>query len=361
MIPGSDVPPGMTAVNWRTHPHAPWAFRNVAAFLPHAVVRAGGAARPLPAGRPLAVPAGMDEFLAATHADGFFVVDQGRVVFSRYIEGMGEGQRHLAFSVTKALVGIVAERLIDVGGIAADARAGDVADLAGTAFADATLRDLLDMIDGVPFDETYADASADIHAYSRHFWGTGEGGVLTALRRLPPRVARRGFAYRTPVFDVIGIMLAAATGEPIEALMSALVWQPCGAADDAHWVLDTGGRAIASAGFACTLPDLARVGLWLAERRDAAIARIAAGGDRAAFAAADQPTRPGFSYRSGWWIDHPTGAWNALGVFGQRLHVAPDRGLVIARFGSHPVASNAATDAEHAAMFDAIAVALSYR
>ena len=361
MIPGSRVPAGMTAANWRGHPHAPWAFRNVAAFLPHAVVPAAPVARDLPDGPPLpALPLDLPAFLAATHADGFIVLHRGCIAFEHYAAGMDAAQRHLSFSVTKALVGLCAETLIAAGAVDPIARAADIVPaLAASAFAGANLRSLLDMIDGVAFDEDYANPDADIHRYSKHFWGDGTGGVSAALAALPDRPGRPGFAYRTPVTDVAGLMLEAATGQPLEQLLATAVWHSAGAAGTAHWIRDTGGRVIASTGFACTLRDLARVGLWMAEQRATpAVRAIARGGDRAAFAAAGQSTRPGFSYRSGWWVDHPAGAWNALGVFGQRLHVAPGDDIVIARFGSHPVASNAATDAAHATLFAAIGDAL---
>ena len=41
--------------------------------------------------------------------------------------------------------------------------------------------------------------------------------------------------------------------------MSRLIWRRIGAANPARWVEDTGGRAIAATGFACTLRDLARL------------------------------------------------------------------------------------------------------
>ncbi|WP_185965052.1 serine hydrolase domain-containing protein [Glacieibacterium frigidum] len=346
-------PAGMTAANWRAHPYAPWAFRNVAAFLPVATVPAGRAT-PLPDGRPLD---GVD--LAGTHVDGLIVVHRGAVVQETYAEGMTAATRHLCFSVTKSLVGLLAELLIADGAIDPAATADTlVPELAGTAFGGATLRALLDMVDGVPFDETYADDSAQIHHYSKHFWGDGEGGVLAALQALPSAAPGAGFAYRTAVSDVVGLMLERSTNQPLEVLVARHIWGPAGAADDAHWVRDTGGRVIASAGFACTLRDLARVGVWLLGLGGPAAASIARGGDRAAFAASGQCTRPGYSYRSHWWIDHAAGAWNALGVFGQRLHVVPDADLVIARFGSHPVASNVGTDALHARAFAAVRAAL---
>ncbi len=367
MVPGA--PPGMTAANWRTHPYAPWAFRNVAAFLP--VARFEGRATLLPIGPPLppVIVTGDDgamldlpAVLRMTHADGFIVLDRGRIVFESYAEGMTPATPHLCFSVTKALVGLLAEILIVEGAVDPVARAGEaVPELARSAFAGATLRALLDMVDGVGFDENYADHDAQIHRYSRHFWGAGEGGVLAALQALPTTLPAPGFAYRTPATDVAGLMLERLAGTTLDALLAARVWGPAGAGD-AAWVRDTGGRVIASAGLTCTLRDLARVGAWLiaapGPKLAAARASLSSGGDRALFAAADHDTRPGFSYRSGWWIDHPARSWNALGVFGQRLHVVPGEGLVIARFGSHPVASNALTDRLHARLFAAIRAAL---
>jgi CubicO group peptidase (beta-lactamase class C family) len=135
------------------------------------------------------------------------------------------------------------------------------------------------------------------------------------------------------------------------------------------WVRDTGGRPIASAGFACSLRDLARFGLLIGKAVCGvgpaplvkAARSIAEGGNRVAFARSGQPTRPGYSYRSGWWIDHHREALNALGVFGQRLHVVPSAELVIARFGSSPTASNQPTDTFHAEWFGAIRAALDAR
>ncbi|MGL4543123.1 MAG: hypothetical protein ACRCUI_11495, partial [Polymorphobacter sp.] len=89
MVPGA--PPGMTAANWRSHPHAPWAFRNVARFLP--VARIAGHGTTLPIGPPLPPIAvtgddgavlDLTAVLRATHADGFLVLDRGQIVFESY-------------------------------------------------------------------------------------------------------------------------------------------------------------------------------------------------------------------------------------------------------------------------------------
>lgn len=362
------LPVGMDPANWRTHPHSRWAFSHPAAFLP----TAGLAAAPEPSDLPRALlaepPPRWAEIAAETHADGLVVVKEGRLVHEWHAPWAEPSQAHLAFSISKAVTGLVAEMLIADRRIDPDCQAVELSPLlARTPFARATLRALLDMVDGVPFDEDYANPDAAIHHYSKHFWGSGKGGVVAALQALPGSGCKgaAGFSYRTPVTDVIGIAIEGATGADI-AEHSRKLWQAAGAGEPGLWVLDTGGRPIASAGFGCTLVDLARLGLLVAEAVRgkgekglvSAARSIARGGDQAAFARSGQATRPDYSYRSGWWIDHRRSALNALGVFSQRLHIVPHRQLVIARFGSAPTASNQPSDALHADWFDDIAAAV---
>lgn len=57
-----------------------------------------------------------------------------------------------------------------------------------------------------------------------------------------------------------------------------------------------------------------------------------------------------------WWVTHGAdGAFMARGVHGQRLYVNPGAGVVIARYASHPVASNASNDPTTLPAFDALA------
>jgi CubicO group peptidase (beta-lactamase class C family) len=363
-----------TRDNWRTHPHSVWAFQNLERLLPTARVAAPAAARPL-AVEPLdlsdlriADPDGgamdWETFLAVTHADAIAVAHRGRLVVERYRNGMTPATRHMLFSITKSVAGLVAERLAAAGALDPSARAAElVPDLAGSAFGDATLRALLDMRDGVPFDENYADPDADIHRYSRGYWGPDGEGVRAKLAALPAGPGRDRFAYRTPVADVVGWVLERATGRRFADLVASHVWGPMGAEHDARLVLDNAGDSIAGSGLNATLRDVVRLGLHLLEHRDdPAVAAIRAGGCRDAFAAAAPPTRRGWSYRSFWWLAHDAAAsFGAFGVFGQRLYVRPGTDTVIVRFGSHPTAANTPTDALHWSAFDALAQRLESR
>ncbi len=72
---------------------------------------------------------------------------------------------------------------------------------------------------------------------------------------------------------------------------------------------------------------------------------IRAGASREDFAKAGYDLLQGWSYRNMWWVTHnPNGAFMARGVYGQALYIDPAAEMVIARFASHPVAANAASD-----------------
>lgn len=353
MRPENALPPGFDPADWKRPPHTAWALRNVARFLPLAAVSAG-------AGRPLAsAPEALDldAYLDLVHASSALVVRDGRLVYEAYRLGAEADDRHMVFSITKSIVGLVALMLIDDGTIDPDRPAeAFLPELAGSAFARATLARLLAMRDGVPFDETYADPAADIHRYSRHYWGTAPGGTLAALAQLPARPAREGrFAYRTPAADLIGWILRRATGTPLARLVSARLWAPLGAEADAAMTLDTAGVEIGGTGFCARPRDLARLAALLLDGGggvvpERVVAGLFAGGDRSAFAQPAYVSRPGWSYHGLWW--HMGGARiAALGVHGQRLMLDRASGTALIVTAAAPFVDSRALDPIHARCF----------
>lgn len=349
--PGPDLPPELrvTRENWRTWPYSRWAFQHARELVP-SVALAGGAPRALPE-----APAdlGWDGFLSETYTDAVLVLHRGVLIYERYANGMTPATPHMVFSITKSVVGIVAEWLIDSGALdPAAAVESFLPELAQSGFAGASVRQILDMTDGAAFDEDYANPHAEVHRYSAAYWGDSRGGVLGVLPSLVRRSAAPGaqFRYRTAAADVLAHLLRRATGMRLAALVARLVWRPAGCGDEAYMLVDTAGLEMAGTGLNATARDLARLALWLIEERSL-LARLAEGGDRALFDAAYGSVRPGGSYRSLWWIDHGSGAIAANGVFGQRLWIDPAAELVVVKLGSHPLAGNSNTEEVHRATF----------
>jgi len=364
--PGPDVPSQyrVTRDNWRLYPFSRWAFQHARELVPSRAIAPSAAPRRLEEapvdlghlhfddgeGNRIDWP----DFMERTYTDALLILNRGRIAYEYYGNGMTANKPHMLFSITKSIIGLAAEKLIGEGTIdPATAVANCLPELAGTGFAKASLRHLLDMIDGADFDENYDDPDAEVHLYSAAYWRPerGLGGVAAALPKLIRTASAPGtsFLYRTPVADVAGLMLRRLTGRPLAELVEDMIWRPAGCGDEAYMLLDTAGMEIAGTGLNTTLRDLARLTLWLLEHPQAPLlSSLLAGGDRALFGGSRYADRMDGSYRSFWWIDHGAHASiAALGVFGQRLYIEPKAQFALIRAGSHPVASNLFIDAIH--------------
>ncbi len=304
----------------------------------------------------------LDDALARIHADGLVVLLDGQVVLERYARGHEAGATHPLFSVTKSLVGLLAGTLLEDGALADhDLVEAWLPDLVGTAWAGATVRDLLDMRTAVAYDEDYDDPTRGYEGYERRArWaaeGDAAGGVRPWLRTLAARGAHGGaFVYQSPATDVLARVLEAAGGMRWDALMGARIWSRLGAAADLEVALDAGGWPLAGGGGAATLRDLARVGQLVLDRgRDVVPAAfiddlLAPPADaRAAFARSEAAREMGMrrgAYRSQWWVPEPLpdgrGLLLAAGIHGQELLVDASQRVVVARLASWPTAWDAA-------------------
>jgi hypothetical protein len=314
------------------------------------------------------------EAFAANYTDGLVILHAGRIVYERYAGCLERGGKHAAMSMTKSLTGLLAEILVAEGRLNPDMRVDHVIpELGGSAFADATVRQVMDMTTALDFSEDYADPAADIWTYSAAAspWPKPSGydgpvgyyAYLLTVKKAGEHGAR--FGYRTVNTDALGWIIERTTGRPLTELLSERIWQPLGAEQDAYFTVDAIGTAFAGGGLSAGLRDMASFGdlvlnggviegkrLFPSE----VVASLRAGGEKDAFAKAGYRTLPGASYRSMWWILHNDhGAFAARGVHGQTVYIDPTADMVIARFASHPNAKNAAIDPTSLPAYHAVA------
>ncbi|MBC7519016.1 MAG: serine hydrolase, partial [Microbacteriaceae bacterium] len=157
-----------------------YAFSNMREFLPTArVSRGAGPVWALPValrddldavqfqalddGRTLT----WEQSLAENFTDAILIMHRGTIVYERYFGVTRPGSTHIAFSITKSYVGTLAEMLIAEGKLDPSAPVAElIPELAGSGFADATLRQVLDMTTALDFSEDYTDANSGIGAFS---------------------------------------------------------------------------------------------------------------------------------------------------------------------------------------------------
>jgi CubicO group peptidase (beta-lactamase class C family) len=303
------------------------------------------------------------ESLQETCSDAILVLHRGRCVYESYPGALRSDGLHACFSVTKSYVATLAAVLVHEGTLDERRSIGHyLPAVAGSAFADATLRQVMDMQVGIAYEENYADPHTDFWSYARAAGlrprgpdNRGPPGVHEFLRLLRKNGDHgSAFAYKTVNTDVLSWVMTEVCREPLDQLLSRRLWSRIGCEQDARLIVDPTGIAMAGAGLNACLRDLARFGelmrcegSWQSTQviPAAVVADIRRGSDRGRFAAAGYALLSGYSYRSMWWITHnEIGAFEARGIHGQRLYISPQAQLVIARFGSHPVAANAAND-----------------
>jgi CubicO group peptidase (beta-lactamase class C family) len=367
----------ITRENWNSFPQSIWSFQHAKAIYPYKPLSPATVAKTLsfvPKDLSLVQFQGegealidLETFMAITHTDAMVIVYKGVVIYERYFRDMQPNTPHMLFSITKSLTGLAAEILIHQKLIDENLAVSHyVPELTGTAFGGVNIRHVLDMTDGVRFNETYADPEADIHSYSSAYWGPKAGkpfvnGVNEALLSLNKRADLPGqtFSYRTPVGDVVGLVISCAMAKPLDGLIQTLIWDKIGAQDEAYMLCDAGGQTIAATGLNATARDMIRLGLSLMDGHTFApevIFKISKGGNKMLFAKSDFATRLGWSYKSMWWVNHNPfhEAIAALGVYGQRLYLNHSEDLMILKLGSHPLASNSFTDTIHRRAFEAL-------
>lgn len=316
--------------------------------------------------------------LDVNHTDGLIVLHEGKVVYERYAGCLDEMSVHAAMSMTKSLTGLLAETLIVEGELDEFALAKDVIpELRGSAFGDATVRQIMNMTTGVQFSEDYSNPEADIWKYSAAASPMPRPGVYKGPRSYfeylqtvqPNGDHGEAFTYRTINTDALGWIIARVSGKSVAELLSERIWQRMGAEQSGYFTIDSIGTPFAGGGLNAGLRDLARIGqMMLNEGRfngqqvvpAEAVRRIRQGGDPELFAKAGYTTLPNGSYKSMWWVFHNENkAYAARGVHGQTIYVDPTAEMVIVRFASHPQAANSEIDPTSLPAYQALANYLS--
>jgi CubicO group peptidase (beta-lactamase class C family) len=315
-----------------------------------------------------------EESLWQNYTDGILILHRGRIVYERYMGALTPDKQHAAMSLTKSLTGTLGAMLVAEGKLDEDKLVADyIPELKHSAFGDATVRQVLNMTTALQFSEDYADPDAEIWTYSaagnplpKPPSYNGPVGYYAALQGIKKVGAHgRAFAYKTPNADVVGWLVARVSGQALDELLADRVWRKLGMEEDAYYSVDELGTPFAGGGFSAGLRDMARFGELIRNGgrwQDAqilpadAVAGIAAGGDKAAFAAGDHPELSGWSYRDLWWhTGNANGAFTARGVHGQTIYIDPKAEMVIVRFASHPVAANSANDPTSLPAYQAVA------
>lgn len=323
-------------------------FRNIDRLFPTRIVRSGRTASPLPQrGKQLenfrftsrGKQYDLYDFLSLNRVGGLLVVKDGEIAYEKYFLGNGPDTRWMSMSVVKSMTATLVGMAVKDGYIKSidDPLTAYLPQFAGTAYDGVSVRNLLQMASGVAWNETYTDPASDRRAMLEAQIAQRPGAILELMARLDKAAAPgTRWNYSTGETQVVGALVAAATGKVLAEYLAEKIWIPVGMQSDATWWLESPrGLEIGGSGLSATLRDYARFGLFMLNGGviggrptlpedwiEAATTAKVVGGKRVDY---------GFM----WWpLDH--GAYAALGIFGQFVYVHPQKKLVVAMWSAQP-------------------------
>jgi CubicO group peptidase (beta-lactamase class C family) len=356
----------VTLVNWRKPPFNKWSFHHVSEIIPSAVIPCNPLqSREIPSETKIpddfaitceSEKHDLESFLGATDTDAFLVMRRGKILYEFYANGMTGSTPHILMSVSKSVLGLIVgileqRRAMDVNALVTKL----IPEVENTAYAGATLRDLLDMRAGISFDEDYLASAGPIIEYRKaQSWdplmaGESPSDLRTFFGSLVKQDGKHGgrFHYVSPNTDLMGWAIERATGVRYADLVSELLWQPMGAGRDAYITVDRLGAPRCAGGFCATTLDLARIGLLLAEGGAYGgkqivpagwIEDIWTKGDQRAWNQGDFAKyfpSMNIHYRSKWYVLHDAAPiMFGVGVFGQNVFIDRKNQIVVAKFSS---------------------------
>ncbi|NRB17427.1 MAG: serine hydrolase [Rhodobacteraceae bacterium] len=336
-------------------------FSNMAgAFVTTPLARGGGAISPLPQGDDMALPAGTDQWIKDRAVTSLLVLQNGQIRHESYYLGTSSSDRRVSWSVAKSYLSALFGVLMEEGAIASldDPVTKYAPLLKGSAYGEASIRNVLNMASGVRFDEDYLEYSSDINRMGRVI---ALGGTLDQFTAdVKDSFATPGDSWQYVSIDthVIGMVIRGATGRDVPSLLSEKILMPLGLERDGYYITDGAGVAFVLGGLNFTSRDYARFGQMIAQNGAYGGQQIVPAMWIAESTQASAPTAPGdIGYGYQWWI--PVGAhageFMARGVYGQYIYIDQTRNVVIVTTGADRKFRESGVNRSHIEMFRKLA------
>ena len=332
-------------------------------FYTQVLARGDGPVSEILAGAPFALPDPVETWITDRHVTALVILKDGKLVFEDYYRGTAPTDHRIGWSVSKSWLSALFGIIVDEGLIADinDPVVDYAPTLRGSAYQDATIKDVLQMSSGVTFDEDYLDFNSDINKMGRVLALGGSMDGFAAGLTETDAPAGEAWQYVSIDTHVLSMVLRGATGRSLSDLMTEKLIAPLGLEADPYYLTDGYGVAFALGGLNVLTRDNARFGqmiaqngMWQGQQIVPAdwIAESTVGSANTA------PGRTGYGYQ--WWIPvgSDRGQFMARGIYGQYIFIDQARGVVIATNAADRKFRDPGIDEQNEAIFRLIAESL---
>ena len=356
----------VTLENWRKYPYNIWAFVNVRSIIPTSSIKFD----PKQKIDFIKKLTNLDEIkishnntekklkdiLVDCNTDSFLVMHKGKLVFEFFNNFTTCETPHIIFSISKSLTSLLTGILVDKKLIDVNTTVSKILpETIGSAYEDATIRNVLDMNVASNFIEDYSGKAEIFQKYrSSTGWDipsnndmTHLSGLHEFLSNLPKSMHLHGkkYHYCSPHSDLLGWIIERVSGEKYSKIISDLLFKPSGITNDANVTLDRFGATRSAGGISISPYDLLLISEMV--RTNGAnkngqivpenwINDIKNYEDNSCYLNQDDLKRfPNGNYRSKWYqTGFEENEFCAIGIHGQNIWINPKKELTIIRMSS---------------------------
>ncbi len=284
----------------------------------------------------------LEDFMREQNVSGLLILQDGKIRLERYALGNSRSGRWTSQSVAKSVTSTLVGTAIKDGYIKSvdDYVTDYIRDLKGSAYDKVTIRHLLTMTTGIRWTENYTDPNSDIARFYTDPVEPGMNATVSYMRRLPADAEPgKKWVYSTGETDLLGVLVSSATHQTLSQYLSSKIWIPYGMEQQATWIMDRTGDELAGCCLQAALRDFARFGQFVLEDGRINGESIVPNNWFKTATHIQVPLWPGGGYGYGWWIFDGS-SFEALGIYGQMIHIDPARRLVIAVNSAWPEADS---------------------
>ena len=376
----------VTLDNWRKYPFNSWSFVNVRNLIPTSPIYNNPDKEVILQKQLIDIDDlvidhkntsyKLKEIFKICDTDAFLVMHKGKIKFEFYDKFTRFNTPHIIFSVSKSLTSLLTGILVEKKVININNYISHILpETKGTAYEDATVRNVLDMSIASGFIEDYTGQAEIFKKYrSSTGWDLPETnstqtvkGLHDFLSSMPKSNQKHGkkYHYCSPHSDLLGWIIERASGENYSKIMADLLFKKAGMNHEANVTVDKWGASRAAGGISVSPYDLLLLSELVRNHGSnkngqvvpaAWIEDFVNNKNNNSYLNQDNLERfPNGNYRSKWYqTGFKDNEYCAIGIHGQNIWINPQKEITIVRMSSASDPINIKTEELMFSVFDEI-------
>jgi CubicO group peptidase (beta-lactamase class C family) len=276
-----------------------------------------------------------EAFLEESKTVAFLVIKNDSIQYEKYANGYEQSSVVASFSMAKSVTSILIGCALDDKLIKSidEPVTNYIPELKENGFTKLTIRQLLQMMSGVRFNESYVNPFADAGTF---YYGRNLRKAI--YNRKLENEPGTTFRYSSGDTQILGLVLERALkGKTITSYLQEKIWTPLGMEYDASWSLDKKQDGLEKT-FCCInarARDFAKIGrLYLNNGKWNGKQIVSESWVKESVTADTSNGQPSH-YKFQWWLPNNKGDFMAQGILGQYIYVNPKTNVVIVRLGKN--------------------------